>query len=165
MMCDTPHWLKCLHERVMSSTRGHPCRAFDCLFSLCSSPCSFPCVSPIPCSSLPTSTWTLNLFLHVVDIRAISHWHSANWGVWPLGRIHPSHILSSTKQEELVVRGIHTGAVYQVTQPPVGPITEDTFWATRHLFHDDGVVKWCVPTGVQWTEVLDQRKKIHIRTR
>ena len=60
---------------------------------------------------------------------------------------------------------MHTGAVYQVTQPPVGPITEDTFWATRHFFHDDGVVKWCVATGVEWSEVLDQRKKIHIRTR
>ena len=39
-------------------THGHPCRAFDRL-TLCSSPCSFPCVSPIPCSSLSTSTWTL----------------------------------------------------------------------------------------------------------
>ena len=30
----------------------------DC--SLCSSPCSFPCVSPTPCSSLPTSTCSLS---------------------------------------------------------------------------------------------------------
>ena len=35
----------------------------------------------------------LNLFLHVVVIGAIYHWHSANWGVWPLGRKHPSHRL------------------------------------------------------------------------
>ena len=37
----------------------------------------------------------LNLFLHVVDIRAVDHWHSANWWVWPLGRIHPSHSFST----------------------------------------------------------------------
>ena len=40
-MCCTTHWLKCLHERVISSA--------------CSSLCSFPCVSPI----LSSSTWTL----------------------------------------------------------------------------------------------------------
>ena len=38
----------------------HDVRLIDRLFSLCSSPCSFPCVSPIPCSSLSTSTCTLS---------------------------------------------------------------------------------------------------------
>ena len=37
----------------------------------------------------------LNLFLHVVDAKAINHWHSAKWGVWPPGRIHHSHILQT----------------------------------------------------------------------
>ena len=41
-------------------SHGNPCRAFECLFSLCYSTCSFPCVSPIPCSSLATSTCTLS---------------------------------------------------------------------------------------------------------
>ena len=34
----------------------------------------------------------LNLFLHVDVIGAISHWHSANWGVPLLGRKRSSHI-------------------------------------------------------------------------
>ena len=34
----------------------------------------------------------LYLFLHVVDIRALNHWHSANWGDWPSGRKHPSQM-------------------------------------------------------------------------
>ena len=40
----------------------HDARLIERLFSLCSSLCSFPCVSPILCSALPTSTcsqtWT-----------------------------------------------------------------------------------------------------------
>ena len=40
--------------------------------------------------TLPHLDTDLNLFLHVVDVKAITHWHSANWGVWPLCRIHPS---------------------------------------------------------------------------
>ena len=38
----------------------HVVRLIDRLFSLCSWPCSFPCVSPIPCSSLSTSTCALS---------------------------------------------------------------------------------------------------------
>ena len=37
----------------------HVVRLSVCSLTLCSSPCSFPCVSPFPCSSLSTSTWTL----------------------------------------------------------------------------------------------------------
>ena len=37
--------------------------------------------------------FVLNLFVHVDNAKAINHWHSANWGVWPLGRIHPSQRL------------------------------------------------------------------------
>ena len=35
----------------------------------------------------------LNLFLHVDNAKTINHGASANWGVWPPGRIHPSHRL------------------------------------------------------------------------
>ena len=74
MMCDTPHWLKCLHERIMSSAWSSTlcgCPFFDLLFfalflSVCFSHLFF---------YLDTD---LYLFLHVVDIRTTNHWHSAN---------------------------------------------------------------------------------------
>ena len=75
MMCDTPHWLKCLHERIMSSTWSSTlcgCPFFDLLFfALFLSVC----FSHPFCFYLDTD---LYLFLHVVDIRATNHWHSAN---------------------------------------------------------------------------------------
>ena len=76
-MCCTTHWLKCLHERVSCHLHGHPRCAVVRSLTLCSLPCSSPCVSPISSS--------------VVVIGAKNHWHSAKWGVWPLGRKHPSH--------------------------------------------------------------------------
>ena len=90
IMCCTTHWLKCLHERVTSSAWSSTlcgCPFFDSLFlalflSVCFSYLFFFYLNP-----------ELNLFLHVVDIGAINHWHSANWGVWPPGRKHPSHRL------------------------------------------------------------------------
>ena len=59
----TPNWLKAqvsARARHVTSMAIHVVRLIDRLFSLCSSLCSFPCVSPIPCSSLPTSTCTLS---------------------------------------------------------------------------------------------------------
>ena len=53
MMCDTPHWLKCVHERVMSSHMLiHVVRLSVCSLTHCSSPCSFACVlsNPLLCS-------------------------------------------------------------------------------------------------------------------
>ena len=49
MMCDTPHWLKCLHERVISSAWSSTlcgCPSFDSLFlTLFLSVCfSYPCL-------------------------------------------------------------------------------------------------------------------------
>ena len=64
-------------------THGHPCRAFECSLTLCSSPCSFPRASPIPCSSLTTSTWTLlppcgrrqgNYPLALRQMRSLAPW-------------------------------------------------------------------------------------------
>ena len=46
----------CAHHTI--SMVIHDVRLIDRLFSLCASPCSFPCVSPTPCSSLPNSTCT-----------------------------------------------------------------------------------------------------------
>ena len=66
----------------------HDVRLIDRLFSLCSSLSSFPCVSPSPCSSLPTSTCTLYLFFHVDSAKAINHCASAKRGVLHPGRIH-----------------------------------------------------------------------------
>ena len=54
---------------------GHPRCAVVRSLTLCSSPCSFPCVSSIFFSYLNLE---LNLFLHVAVIGAIYHWHSAN---------------------------------------------------------------------------------------
>ena len=48
----------CAHHTI--SMVIHDVRLIYRLFSLCSSPCSFPCVSPTPCSSLPNSTCTLS---------------------------------------------------------------------------------------------------------
>ena len=56
---------------------------------------SFPHLVPFRVFLLPFFFYLnveLNLFLHVVVIGAKNHWHSANWGVWPLGRKHTSHI-------------------------------------------------------------------------
>ena len=64
MMCDTPHWLKCLHERFTSSAWYPRCAVVSSL-TLCSSPCSFPCVSPIFYLNPD-----LNLFLHVDNAEA-----------------------------------------------------------------------------------------------
>ena len=52
-------WLKCLHARVTPSS-CHPWWAVERLFLVVSSFWQSPCVSPLPCSSLPTSTSTLS---------------------------------------------------------------------------------------------------------
>ena len=104
-MCDTPHWLRCLHERVIYMVI-HVVRLSVCSSTLCSSPCSFPCVSPIPCSSLSTSTWTLTW-------TSSSMWSSPrqsypapppNWGVCPLGRKHP---LTALRWTRILIRVDH----------------------------------------------------------
>ena len=51
-------WLECLC--ASPHTHGHPRLVILCSLLLGSSPCLFPCVSPSPCSSLPTSTCTLS---------------------------------------------------------------------------------------------------------
>ena len=70
---------------------GHPCRVTECLIfnslflALFLSVClSFPLLFSFP---------DLNFFLHTADAKESNHWHSANWGVWPLGRKHSSHKL------------------------------------------------------------------------
>ena len=55
---------------------SHLCVRLDCLFSLYSSPCSFPCVSPI--FFFFYLNLELYLLLHVDVIGAQTHWHSAN---------------------------------------------------------------------------------------
>ena len=85
-MCCTTHWLKCLHERFTSSAWSSTwcgCPFFDSLFLA-----MFLSV----CLSYPFFFYLnsdLYLFLHVVDIRAISHSHSANLRVWPLAENTP----------------------------------------------------------------------------
>ena len=99
MMYDTPHWLKCLHERFTSSTCYPRCavvRSLTLLFLalFLSVSLSYPLLFTFHFYLNPD----LNLFLHVVDTRASNHWHSANWGVWPLDRKHPSHTISGAFQ-------------------------------------------------------------------
>ena len=77
LLTDTPHTsLFLLHSATLSDVQSHhdsrmclcasismvihDVQLIDRLFSLCSSSCSFPCVSPIPCSSLSTSTCALS---------------------------------------------------------------------------------------------------------
>ena len=47
----------CAHHTILMVI--HVVRLSVCYLTLCSSPCSFPCVSPTPCSSLPNSSCTL----------------------------------------------------------------------------------------------------------
>ena len=59
----------------------HDERLIDRLLSLCSLLCSFPCVSPSPCSSLPTSTCTLSQrqgkhYLRVRQSRSLALWQN-----------------------------------------------------------------------------------------
>ena len=57
MMCDTPLWLKCLHERVMSSTWSSMSWLLNLFLSV---PRLVPfCVSLLSLALLFTSTWTL----------------------------------------------------------------------------------------------------------
>ena len=79
MMCDTPHWLKCLHERTTSSTWSSTlcgCPFFDSLFlALFLSVClSYPLLFSFHFYLDPDR----NLFLHVVVAKAVIHWHSTN---------------------------------------------------------------------------------------
>ena len=90
-MCCPTHWLKCLHEHVISSAWSSTlcgCPFFDPLFlALFLSVClSFTLLF----SSHFDLDTDLNLFLHVVVAKASIPCASAKW-VWPLGRKHPSH--------------------------------------------------------------------------
>ena len=58
MMCDN-HIGSSVCTSAPPHPHGHPRCAVVRSLTLCSSPRSFPCVSPIPCSSLSTSSWTL----------------------------------------------------------------------------------------------------------
>ena len=99
-VCVNAHAEKCFAQNIGSSVctravschlHGHPRCAVVRSLTLCSLPCSFPCVSSylfffyLNCEP--------NLFFHVVVIGATCHWHSAKCGVWPLGRKHTSHML------------------------------------------------------------------------
>ena len=91
IMCCTTHWLKCLHEHVISSSWSSTvcgCPFFDPLFlALFLSVClSFTLLF----SSHFDLDTDLNLFLHVVVAKASIPCASAKW-VWSLGRKHPSH--------------------------------------------------------------------------
>ena len=83
----------CAHHSIFMVI--HDFRLIDRLFFLCSSPCSFPCVSPSPCSSLPTFYLysVLNIFFHVDNAKANITCASANRGVLLSGRTHSSHKL------------------------------------------------------------------------
>ena len=69
---------------------GHPrCATWLFVLSL------FLTLFPSVCFSF-FSTWTLTCTLTSSKwdlLGAISHWHSANWGVWPFGQQDPSHRL------------------------------------------------------------------------
>ena len=81
---------------LCASLHTHPCCAVDCssVLSLFLALFLSVCLS---CSLLFSSHFhldpDLNLFLHVDNAKTINHGASANWGVWPRGRIHPSHRL------------------------------------------------------------------------
>ena len=60
MMCHTTLAQVSARAHHVISMAIHDERLSVCSLLLCSSPCSFPCVSPTPCSSLPTSTGTLS---------------------------------------------------------------------------------------------------------
>ena len=63
-----------------------------CSLLLCSSLCSFPCVSYTYLFSHHFYLYlVLNLFFHVDNAKAINPRASANWGVLLSGRIHTSH--------------------------------------------------------------------------
>ena len=73
-------------------THGHPCRAFD-LFSL------FLALFLSVCLSYPL-LFSFHFHLNPVLNLFLTHWHSANWGVWPLGQKYPSHILDDFHHSE-----------------------------------------------------------------
>ena len=106
IMCCTTHWLKCLVECVSCHLHGHPRCAVVRSLTLCSLPCSSPCVSPISSSSSNLNP-DLYLFFHVVVIGAKNQWHSAQWGIWPLGRkrlsqdTSPTSLTTSTSRKPL----------------------------------------------------------------
>ena len=92
--CTLTSWLKvkcvCAHHLILMFI--HVVRLSVCSLTLCSSPCPFPCVSyNLLFSSHFYLHSVLNLFFHVDNAKAIHHGASANWGVWPPGRSHPSH--------------------------------------------------------------------------
>ena len=76
--------------RASCHLHGHSRCAIVRSLTLCSSPCSFPSVSPI-LSSTWTLSWTSSSMWPSSGQK--NHWHSAKWGVWPLGRKHTSHRL------------------------------------------------------------------------
>ena len=71
--------------------------------TLCSSLCSFPCVSPI--SFFFYLNLELNLFLHVAVIGATYHWHSASNGTLMTSTTmtQPSAKRSSTRAEDMSI--------------------------------------------------------------
>ena len=102
MMWITPHGSRrateCVRAARITPYSCHPWWAVERLFLVVSSFWLSPCVSPAPCSSLPTSTCTLTWTpSYMVDnAKAIIPCASANWGVLLSGRIHSSHTSSFT---------------------------------------------------------------------
>ena len=79
----TPHtaWLKNVLVRVVSWAWSSTCATWLFVLSL------FLTLFPSVCDSFFYLNLDLYLFLFHVDLLgAISHWHSANWGVWPFGQ-------------------------------------------------------------------------------
>ena len=92
---------------------GHPCRAFD-LLSLFLALFVSVCLScPLLFSFFFYLNPELNLFLHVVVIGAVFYWHSANWGVWRLGRKHHSHRLWAQRSWRLPLLRDHINHLFK----------------------------------------------------
>ena len=107
-LCEPHHMAQervCAHHTIFIVI--HDERLIDRLSSLFSSLRSFPCVSPTPCSSLPTSTCTLSWTSSSMwtTPRQINHCASANRGVLHPGRIHSSHRLSAQRPWRLPLLG------------------------------------------------------------
>ena len=114
MMCITPHWLKCLHAPVTPILIPSMVSGLVVFSSLlCSSLCSFPCVSPSPCSSLPTSTcalsWTSSSMWTtprktllapppIEESCSLAEFTPPTWGVLLRGDTKPSHTHSCTRK-------------------------------------------------------------------
>ena len=55
------------------------------------------------------------------------------------------------EQKGLEVRCVENGAVFQVIQLTVGPMTDVNLWHGTPKFLDHNDTTWCVATGLEWS--------------